>query len=72
MKELHDRINRVINAGAFLRTLESNGVDLIDFQCSWAQESEGDFNKLPPVYRKAIEAGEAELSDPEPKLVLAA
>ena len=59
--ELHDRINRVINTLAFEACLAQNGLDLIEFQCSWHKLSNGDFNKLPKAYQDAIKAGEAEL-----------
>ena len=31
MKELHDRINRIINAEAFRRALEDEEIDFIEF-----------------------------------------
>ncbi len=61
MNELHDRINRVINTLAFEDCLAKNGIDLIDFQCSWYKKSQGDFDKLPKAYQDAIIAGEDEL-----------
>lgn len=59
--KLHDRINRVINTSAFEACLEQNGIDLIEFQCTWNKVSDGDFDKLPEAYKAAILAGEAEL-----------
>ena len=59
--ELHDRINRVINTRAFEAYLDKNGLDLIEFQCTWHKKGQGDFDKLPTVYQQAILAGEAEL-----------
>ena len=58
---LHDRIARVINTEAFENSLASSDIALWEFQCTWHKESEGDFEKLPPAYRKAILAGEADL-----------
>lgn len=62
MKTLHDRIAKVINTDAFRRTLEENGVEMIEFQCSWNQESGGKFDQLPAAFQQAILAGEEELS----------
>lgn len=62
MKELHDRINRIINTLAFEKCLASHGIDLFEFQCSWAKLSEGNFDKLPENYKEAIICGEAELA----------
>jgi hypothetical protein len=62
MNELHDRINRVINTLAFEACLNENGIDLIEFQCTWHKQSQGDFDKLPEPYGAAILAGEAELA----------
>ncbi len=62
MKDLHDRINRVINTLAFEDSLEASGIDLFDFQCSWAKLSEGRFENLPQEYQKAVLAGEQELA----------
>ncbi len=62
MTALHDRINRVINTQAFEQCLEAEGVDFIEFQCTWGKLSKGDFEALPESYRKAILAGEAELT----------
>lgn len=59
--ELCDRINKVINTPAFEAYLDANGLDLIEFQCTWYKESKGDFEKLPPAYQGAIIAGEKEL-----------
>lgn len=59
--ELHDRINRVINTPAFEASLVSDGLDLIEFQCTWHKLSQGDFGKLPKAYQDAILAGEKEL-----------
>lgn len=59
--ELHDRINRVINTLAFVACLEDNSIDLIEFQCTWHKLSQGEFDKLPETFQKAILAGEAEL-----------
>jgi hypothetical protein len=62
MKALHDRINRVINTQAFEAHLAAHGIDLFEFQCSWAKLSEGgQFDKLPEQYQAAILAGEKEL-----------
>ena len=61
MKELHDRINRVINTDAFEKALVDGGIDLWDFQCSWHQLSRGVFSNLPKEYQEAILAGEKEL-----------
>jgi hypothetical protein len=61
MKELHDRINRVIHTRAFEHSLEEAGVDLFEFQCNWCKLSNGSFDGLPEAYKKAILAGEAEL-----------
>lgn len=62
MNKLHDRINRVINTRAFEACLEQNGIDLIDFQSTWHQKSQGGcFEKLPKAYQDAIIAGEKEL-----------
>lgn len=62
MKELHDRINRIINAAAFEKYLGEHGIDLFEFQCSWAKLSKGKFENLPEHYQKAILAGEQELA----------
>jgi len=62
MKELHDRINRVINTRAFEKYLEDHDIDLFEFQCSWAEASKGSFDKLPEDYQNAILAGEQELA----------
>jgi hypothetical protein len=63
MKELHDRINRVINTCAFEQTLEKEGIALFQFQGKWARyASKGGFDSLPAGYRRAIIAGEKELS----------
>lgn len=62
MKALLERINRVINTGAFTDHLEANGLDLIEFQCSWVRESRGCFDRLREHFRGAILAGEAELN----------
>ena len=59
--ELHDRINRVINTPAFEAYLDSKGLDLIEFQCTWYKVSQGNFDKLPDAYQGAIIAGEQEL-----------
>ena len=59
--ELHDRINRVINTPAFEACLMKNGLDLIEFQCTWHKKSQGDFSKLPKAYQDAILSGEKEL-----------
>jgi hypothetical protein len=61
MKELHDRINRVINTQAFEASLSANGIDLFEFQCSWCTLSKGSFDNLPEPYKAAILAGESEL-----------
>lgn len=61
MKELHDRIGRVINARAFQAALDKAGIALFDFQLNWMKISGSDFSKLPAAYRKSIEAGEREL-----------
>jgi hypothetical protein len=62
MNELHDRIDGVINTLAFEACLDKNGLDLIEFQCTWREKSEGgNFDKLPQAYKDAILAGEAEL-----------
>ena len=63
MKELHDRINRVIHTRSFELALENAGIDLFEFQCEWCKLSNGSFDGLPPDYRNAILAGESELSD---------
>lgn len=60
---LHDQIARVINTTAFAATLEEGGESMIDFQCSWNQQSGGNFYKLPELYQRAILAGEAELTN---------
>ena len=60
-KELHDRINKIINTEAFEKELERQGIDLFEFQCSWVEKSQGDFNNLPESYQGAILAGETEL-----------
>jgi hypothetical protein len=62
MKELHDRINRVINTCAFEKYLADHGIDLFEFQCSWIKASKGSFDNLPKEYQEAILAGECELS----------
>lgn len=62
MKELHDRINRIINTDAFEKSLGEQGIDLFDFQCSWTKESHGSFDNLPQAYKDAIIAGEQELA----------
>ncbi len=61
MKELHDRINRIINAEAFRRALEDEEIDFIEFQCTWAELSKGSFDNLPAGYRRAVLKGEEEL-----------
>lgn len=61
MKELHDRINRVIHTRAFEQTLEASGIDLFEFQCEWCKLGNGGFDGLPQVYKNAILAGEQEL-----------
>ena len=61
MKELHDRINRVIHTASFAQALEEAGIDLFELQCDWHKYP--NFNSLPVGYRQAIEAGEAELSE---------
>lgn len=63
MKDLHDRINRVINTAAFEQCLEAHDVDLIKFQYEWHRISGGVFEKLPEVYQQAILAGERELEE---------
>jgi hypothetical protein len=62
MKELHDRINRVINTRAFRDALKRNSIPLFKFQSNWMRESNGYFGNLPDAYREAIEAGEKDLS----------
>lgn len=59
---LEDRINRVINTDAFEKSLNEDGLVLFDFQLDWAQYST--FDNLPPAFKKAILAGETELSKP--------
>lgn len=61
MKELHDRINRVIHTDAFERALEEAGIELFEFQCSWCKFGDGGFDTLPEPYKNAILAGEKEL-----------
>jgi hypothetical protein len=62
MKELHDRINRVINTRGFRDALDQAGIPLFEFQFNWVMESQGNFDNLRAEYRHAIEAGEKELS----------
>jgi len=71
MKELHDRINKVINTDAFDAKLVEHGVDLFEFQCSWHKLSKGCFENLPQAYQDAILAGEAELRGAGAELELA-
>ena len=60
MKPLLDRINAIINTAAFQAVLDKHNIPLIEFQCGWPNVSGNDFNRLPPVFREAILAGEAE------------
>ena len=62
MKELHDRINHAINSPAFEKYLAEHGIDLFDFQCSWAKLSKGSFDNLPADYQGAILAAEDEMA----------
>ena len=57
---LEDRINRVINTEAFIRSLNDAGVELIDFQLTWSKAC--CFERLPAAYQEAIHAGERELA----------
>ena len=59
---LHDRIGAIINTDVFRQTLEIGGADMIEFQSTWNHESGGAFEKLRPLFQKAILAGEQELS----------
>jgi hypothetical protein len=54
MKELHDRIARIIDASEFESALEEQGEDLATFQCAWAKASKGDFAALSAKYQTAI------------------
>jgi hypothetical protein len=59
-KQLHDRINRIINTPAFEETLGAEGICLFDFQAEWSEHAS--FEALPEAFKKAILAGEAELA----------
>ena len=65
--ELHDRINRVINAPAFEKTLEAEGFCLFDFQAEWTRYPS--FENLPPPFQHAIIEAEKELSAESATLV---
>jgi hypothetical protein len=67
MKILHDRINKIINTEAFEKTLISEGSSVFDFQLEWSEYKS--FDELPDAFKKAIQAGEAELTAPTPTLV---
>ena len=60
--ELQDRINRVINTSAFSDSLSESGVELFDFQIEFAPPNYRSFEDLPEFCKKAILAGEIELS----------
>jgi hypothetical protein len=62
MKELHERINRVIHTRSFERALKNVGIELFEFQASWHELGEMGFDGLPPEYKTAILAGEQEQS----------
>jgi hypothetical protein len=62
MRELHERINRVIHTGAFERALEEAGIELFEFQASWQKLGANGFHGLPQPYKDAILAGEKELA----------
>jgi hypothetical protein len=66
-KQLHDRINKIINTESFEKTLIAEGSSVFDFQLDWA--SHDSFEALPAAFQKAILAGEAELANPTPALV---
>ena len=61
MDTLHDRIGKVMNTAAFERSLAEEGIEKIDFQCTWHKQSKDDFSKLKPAYQQAVLAGEREL-----------
>lgn len=62
MKELHERINRVIHTAAFERTLHESGIELFEFQSDWCKHGEAGFDSLPESYKNAILEGEKELA----------
>jgi hypothetical protein len=62
MKELHERINRVIHTVAFERALEAAGIELFEFQGTWSRFGKNGFGDLPKPYQSAILAGEKELA----------
>ena len=62
MKEIHERINRVIHTGAFERVLAESGIELFEFQYSWKTLGVNGFVGLPQAYKDAILAGEKELA----------
>lgn len=66
-KKLHDRINRIINTESFEKTLIAEGSSVFEFQADWSDSDS--FDKLPEAFKKAILAGEAELSTPTAELV---
>jgi hypothetical protein len=66
-KQLHDRINKIINTESFEKTLIAEGSSVFEFQADWSDSAS--FNDLPLPFQKAILAGEAELSKPTAELV---
>jgi hypothetical protein len=60
-KQLHDRINRIINTESFEKTLIAEGSSVFEFQADWSDYAS--FEALPAAFQKAIMAGEAEFSE---------
>jgi hypothetical protein len=63
MKELHDRIARIIDEPEFEAALEEHGTDLATFQCAWAKASKGDFSSLSAEYQTSIIQAETEIRE---------